>query len=257
MQLVDTHAHLDDEQFTGHEAEVLQRAQRAGVAQVIAIGITVASSRRCVALARKHAGVFASVGIHPNSAAEAQAGDWEQIEELAAAAEVVAIGETGLDRYRDHTPFEVQRDYFLRHISLSRRSGRPFVVHCRDAEADVLACLRAAAAAGPLNGVMHSFTGSAETARACLDLGLYCSFAGMVTFKNAAPLREVAAGIPLERLLVETDSPYLSPEPLRGKPNEPARVVHTAECLAELHGLTLEQFAEKTSANAKLLFGLP
>lgn len=257
MQLVDTHAHLDDEQFTGHEAEVLERARRAGVVQVIAIGITVASSRRCVALARGYAGVFASVGIHPNSAAEAHPGDWGQIEELAGEPGVVAIGETGLDRYRDHTPFEVQRDCFLRHIELSRRSGRPFVVHCRDAEADVLACLREAAVGGPLRGVMHSFTGSAETAQACLDLGLYCSFAGMVTFKKAAQLREVAAGIPLELLLVETDSPYLSPEPFRGKPNEPARVVHTAACLAELHALTLEQFAKKTTENARRLFGLP
>jgi TatD DNase family protein len=257
MQLVDTHAHLDDEQFAGHEAEVLDRSRRAGVVQVIAIGITVESSRRSVELARNHAGVYASVGIHPNSAAQAKAGDWAGIEELVGLPEVVAVGETGLDRYRDYTPFDVQRDYFLRHIELSQRSGRPFVVHCRDAEAEVLDCLREAAASGPLRGVMHSFTGSPETAQLCLDLGLFISFAGMVTFKKVTELRDVAAGVPLDRLLVETDSPYLSPEPFRGKTNEPARVAHTARCLAERHGITLEQFADRTSANARRLFGLP
>jgi TatD DNase family protein len=198
--------------------------------------------------------VYAAVGIQPNYAAAAQAGDWEVIEQLAREPKVVAIGETGLDRYWDYAPLELQQDYFTRHVELARRLDLPFVVHCRDAEAEVVAQLRELAAAGPLRGVMHSFTGDLRTAQACLDLGLHISFAGMVTYKKNEPLRSVAAAVPLDRLLVETDAPYLAPAPHRGKRNEPGFVLHTARCLAEHRGIDPEELAARTTANARELF---
>ena len=201
--------------------------------------------------------VSAAVGIQPNYAAEAKADDWVIVEQLAQEAEVVAIGETGLDRYWDFAPIDLQVDYFRRHLELSQRLGKPFVVHCRDAESDVVAELRRAAADGPLNGIMHSFCGNAETAQSCLQLGLHLSFAGMLTYKKNDGLRTLAATVPFDRLLVETDSPYLTPVPLRGKMkrNEPANVRHTAQCLAETRGVPFEEIAAVTTANAARIFG--
>jgi TatD DNase family protein len=172
-------------------------------------------------------------------------------------ARVVGIGETGLDRYWNDTPFALQEEYFARHLELGRRMDRAVVIHCRDAEADVVRMLRDAYEKhGPIRGVMHSFTGSGATAQACLAMGLHLSFAGMLTYKNAADLRAVAAKVPADRVLVETDSPYLSPVPVRGKRNEPANVVHTAACLAGLHGVSAEEMAVRTTRNARQLFGL-
>jgi TatD DNase family protein len=200
--------------------------------------------------------VWATAGIHPNHAAEAEAGDWEAIARLAGQPRVVALGETGLDLYWKDTPLAVQQDYFDRHIRLSQASGLPLVIHLRETAAEILAMLREARQRGPLAGVMHSFTGTAQEAAEFLNLGLYISFAGMVTFKKSDELRQVAAGVPADRILVETDSPYLSPEPFRGKrPNEPARVVHTAECLARLRGVHFTEFARQTTENARRLFG--
>ncbi|MEX2185209.1 MAG: TatD family hydrolase [Pirellulales bacterium] len=257
MELIDTHAHLDQEEFDADRAEVIARASAAGVAAIVAIGTTVESSAAAVRLAAEYPSVFAAVGIQPNYCAAAADGDWERIVELAAAPGVVAIGETGLDRYWDHTPFEVQQDYFDRHIRLAARMKLPFVVHMRDCGEDILSALRAAHRRhGSLCGVMHSFTGDAPLAAACVELGLYISFAGMVTFKKSAELRAVAATISADRILVETDAPYLSPEPFRGKRNEPARVVHTAVCLAAERGESIEQFAARVTANARRLFRL-
>ena len=256
MQLVDTHAHLDDEQFADDLDEVIARAHEAGVVSLVAVATTAGSSHRTVALAQRYTGVFATVGIQPNYVAEARQGDWLQVVQLADAAGVVAVGETGLDRYWDYTPFEQQQESFDRHLDLARQKDLPLVIHCRDAEADVVAALKQNAGKGSLRGVMHSFTGSAETAAACLELGLYVSFAGMVTFKKSEALRAVAAGVPLERLLVETDSPYLSPEPLRGRRNEPAHVVHTAKRLAEVKGVSAEELSRQTTQNACRLFRL-
>ena len=168
----------------------------------------------------------------------------------------MAIGETGLDRHWDYSPFDVQQDYFDRHLRLAAERNLPFIIHTRESDADVLAMLREAALRGPLRGVMHSFTGTAEIAAECVALGLYISFAGMVTFKKSNDLRTVAAGIPPDRILIETDSPYLSPDPLRGKRNEPANLVHTARRLAEVRGLGFEQFAAQTTANTRALFRL-
>jgi len=257
MHLFDTHCHLDDEQFGPDRESVIQRALSAGVEAIVAVGTTAASSAVCVELASRHETVLAAVGIQPNYAAEAQPGDWERIVALASHARVVALGETGLDRYWDFTPFDVQQDYFDRHLRLSQELRKPFIVHLRDCEADILAMLREARARGPLRGVMHSFTGTAAGAAECVALGLYISFAGMVTYKNADELRGVAASIPDDRILIETDAPYLSPHPKRGqRPNEPALLVHTAERLALVRGLTAEAFARLTTANARRLFGL-
>src|SRR5262249_20155456 len=173
-------------------------------------------------LAGREEGVFAAVGVHPNHAAEAAAGDWDAVAALAAEPRAVAVGETGLDRHWNYTPFALQEDYFARHLELGRRTAKPVVIHCREADADVLRLLRDAFERhGPVRGVMHSFSGDAATARACLEMGLHLSFAGMLTYKNAAALRSVAAQAPLDRLMVETDCPYLAPLPLPGNRNAP------------------------------------
>ena len=189
MRLFDTHCHLCDEQFEGRRAEVLQRAAEAGVETILSVGVTAASSRACAELAVHHTQVLAAVGIHPNYCAEAAAEDWDAIVKLATAPRVMALGETGLDRYWDHAPFATQQDYFDRHIRLSQELDLPFVVHQRDCEADVLELLRTARSRGPLRGVMHSFTGTAGGAAECVELGLHISFAGMVTYKKSDGLR--------------------------------------------------------------------
>jgi TatD DNase family protein len=255
--MIDTHAHLDQSDFDADRDQVLERAKGAGVEAIIVVACTAASSAACVALAEQHAGfLYASVGVQPNYTHEVVAGDWDQIVALARSGRAVALGETGLDRYWDHAPLEVQRDYFDRHLRLSQELDLPFIVHTRESDADVLAMLREARERGPLRGVMHSFTGTAETAAECVTLGMYISFAGMVTFKKSDALRDVAVTIPAERILIETDSPYLSPHPLRGRRNEPAHVLHTATCLAAHRGVTLEVFAAQTTANARALFEL-
>jgi TatD DNase family protein len=254
--LIDTHAHLDDDRFDADRDEVVARAKAAGVTTIVAIGTTAENSARVLALAGKYEGVFASVGIHPNNAAAAQPGDWDRVVDLAKNDRVVALGETGLDRHWDDTPFDLQQDYFDRHLRLMQATGLPVVVHMRDCQADVLAMLRDARTRGPLVGIMHSYTGDAAGAHECCELGLYISFAGMVTYKKLQNLRDVAAGVPADRILVETDSPYLSPEPLRGKRNEPANVVYTAQVVAAACGLSFDDFAALSTANAQRLFNL-
>jgi TatD DNase family protein len=255
--LIDTHAHLEDDKFENDRKEVVERAKAAGVSAIIAIGTTARNSANVVELAHKHAGVFASVGIHPNNAANAAAGDWRTITRLAKEKRVVALGETGLDRYWDDTPFDQQQDYFDRHLRLMQEIGLPVVIHMRDCLEDMLAMLREARKRGPLTGVMHSYTGNAAAAAECCEMGLFISFAGMVTYKKSTDLREIAAGVPADRILVETDSPYLSPEPLRAKRNEPAHVVHTARVIATARGMSFEDFAALSTENAKRLFKLP
>lgn len=257
MQLFDTHAHLDDEQFDQARDEVVERARAVGVGAIVAVGTTASSSETCVELTARYDIVHAAVGIQPNYCAEAGPGDWDRVKALAQQPGVVALGETGLDRHWDYTPFDVQQDYFDRHLRLSQELNLPFIVHMRDCGGDILAMVTEAASRGPLRGVMHSFTGDTELAAKCVGLGLYISFAGMVTYKKSTELREVAASIPDDRILIETDAPYLSPHPKRGqRPNEPALVIHTAECLAETRGVSIEQFAQATSENARKLFRL-
>jgi TatD DNase family protein len=257
MQLVDTHAHLDQPEFDDDRPEVVARAKEAGVETIIAIGISADTSEACAGLVGEFESVRAAVGMQPNYLADAKPGDWDRIVALIDLPGVVAIGETGLDRYWDFTPFNMQQDYFDRHIRLSQERGLPFIVHMRDCDEDILVMLREARQRGALNGVLHSFTGSQAMADESLAMGLYISFAGMVTFKKSAELRSIAATVPADRILVETDSPYLTPEPVRKiKRNEPAHVRHTAAHLAEVRGVTLEAFAAQTTANAKRLFRL-
>lgn len=255
----DTHAHLFDERFATDLPEVMDRAQAAGVVTVAAIGIDRVSSLQSVEIARKYPDhLIAAVGIQPNHVAECEAGDWETIVALAESRGVVrAIGETGLDRYWDRTPFPDQEVMFIRHLELAYRLQLPVVIHCREAEADVVRVLRMRyEQTGPVAGVMHSFTGDEQTARQCLEMGLHISFAGMVTYKTAENLRAIARIVPSDRLLVETDCPYLAPVPCRGKRNEPAFVVHTARMLAETRGEPWERLAEQTTINASSLFGV-
>lgn len=258
MELFDTHAHLTDEALAGDETAVLARAAAAGVCRILTVATSAATSRAGVALAERHRGVWAAVGIHPNDADGVQPGDWETVVALVEHPRVVAVGETGLDGYWKKVPLPQQVDYFERHLQLAQERDLPVIIHLRDTAAEILAVLRSASGRGPLRGVMHSFTGSAEQAAAFLELGLHLSFAGMVTFKKSQALREVAAHVPADRLLIETDAPYLSPEPLRGRhPNEPARLIHTAACLAEVRGVSLETLATQTTANARALFRVP
>lgn len=253
----DTHAHLDQDNFDQDRDEVLARAQAAGVNDIIAMGVTAASSKACVALANRYSGVHAAVGIQPNYVHEAQPDDWPAVVELARQPNVVALGETGLDRYWDDAPFDLQQDYFDRHLRLSQETGLPFIVHMRECEQDILVMLREAAKRGPLSGIMHSFTGPPDMAAECVELGLYISFAGMVTYKKSDALRATSTTVPLDRLLIETDAPYLSPEPVRKiRRNEPAHVVHTCQCLADARHLPVGEVAAATTANAKRLFQL-
>lgn len=257
MPLVDTHAHLDQEEFADDRAALIERAKTAGVESIIAIGVRAVSSEAVVRIAGQHPEVFAAVGIQPNYVAEVEPDEWDRIVALVDRPRVVALGETGLDRYWDRAPFDLQLEYFDRHIRLAQQRDLPFVVHMRECDEDVLVMLREARRRGPLRGVMHSYTGTIQGAAEYVSLGMHISFAGMVTYKKSDDLRAVAASVPDDRILVETDSPYLSPEPKRGKRNEPANVVHTATRLAQVRGVTPEAFFAQTTANAKALFRLP
>lgn len=256
MELFDTHAHLDDEQFHGQLSGVLQRGRMSGVATILTVGTTRASSETSVRIASQFPQVYAAVGIQPNCGAQSVADDWDHVVKLARDPRVRAIGETGLDAYWDCTPFDVQQRLFDAHLRLSQEIGLPVIVHMRDCGVATVEMLVAARARGPLCGVMHSFTGTPNIARQCLALGLHISFSGIVTFKKSGELREIARMVPDDRIVIETDSPYLAPHPQRGKkPNEPAWLVHTAQCLADVRGVPLELFAESTTANARRLFG--
>jgi len=259
--LLDTHAHLDAEEFAPDRREVIARAEAQGIVAIICPGITAASSEAAVQLAAEYAGIYAAVGIQPNYCADAAEGDWERIVALVGRPKVVAIGEIGLDRYWDFTTLDVQKEYFDRHLRLAQDRDLPVILHCRDADADLLPMLRDAASRGPLQGVMHSFSGDERWLAACVELGLYVSFSGAVTYTNRKfePLRQAAKAAPGDRILIETDSPYIVPHPLRGKQprNEPANLVLTARRLAEIRGQSADELAAQTTANARRLFRLP
>ena len=256
MRLVDTHAHLDFPEFDSDREEVIRRSKLAGVVCVVNVGADLASSRRAVELAGRTEGVRAGVGIHPHEADHVTEEAWGEIEDLCGRPGVVAIGETGLDYYRDLSDRGRQRELFERHLELARRKGLPVAVHSREAHGDMQTILEKAAGEGELRGVMHCFSGSEEMAQACMRLGLFISFAGTVTYPNARKLQDVCRGVPIERMLVETDSPYLAPQARRGKRNEPGFVRFTAEGIAQLKGLSVEDVARVTTLNAEKLFGL-
>ena len=240
--------------YGGETKDVLQRARAAGVSRMTVIGTRAADSEAAVQLSENEEGVFCAVGIHPNDVDDVDEKEWGRIKDLVDTGEVSAIGETGLDWFRTVASKENQQLFFDRHIGLSQATELPLVIHTRESIRDVLNALAKATQQKPMTGVLHAFSGTAEEAVEALDLGFYIGFAGMVTFRSAESLREVAKTVPLDRLLIETDSPFLSPEPLRGKRNEPAHVVHTARCLANIRGETIESLAAATTANACRLF---
>jgi len=257
MRLFDSHAHLHFPGFAEDLDAVLERARAAGVVGMVTIGTDRETNRASVALAEKLPDVYATVGIHPHDAAEAVEADFEEMERLArGSASVVALGEMGLDFYRNLSPPDVQAQVFRRQIALARQVGKPVVLHCRDAHAETLAIL-AEERVGDVGGVMHCFSGDVPIARRCLDLGLYLSLAGPVTYKNARALPDVARFAPADRVLIETDCPFLPPHPYRGQRNEPAYVALTAARVAELRGEPDDALAETTARNAARLFRLP
>jgi TatD DNase family protein len=253
LELFDTHAHLHFPEFDADRSAVLERARHAGVRRMLTIGTEVPTSRAAIALAEHEPDVWASVGVHPHDAGDADEAALEEIERLARGPRVVAVGEIGLDFFRDLSPRDAQARVFRRLLGVARRVRKPVIVHCRDAHAEVLAIL-ADERVGEVSGVMHCFSGDVEIARRCLDLGLYISLAGPVTYKNARALPDVARFVPEDRLVVETDCPYLPPTPHRGKRNEPAYVALTAAHVAGLRGADPEALCDALTANAAKLF---
>ncbi len=255
MILVDTHAHLDDARFEGQLADILSRAQEAQVRAIITVGADLDSSRAAVALAEQYPQVYAAVGIHPHEAARVVDNDLRELTRLGEHPKVVAIGETGLDFYRNLSPRDSQQDVFVAQLRLAMDMGKPVVIHDRDAHAETLAILKELAQ--DWRGVLHCFSAGYEMAIEALELGFDLSFAGPVTFQNARELHALVPRLPLERLLIETDCPWLAPHPHRGKRNEPAYVRLVAAKIAALHKVPLQRVAAITTANAEQLFGLP
>jgi TatD DNase family protein len=254
--MIDSHAHLTDTRFAGEVEEVLQRARDAGLTAIVTIATGVEDSREAAALADTQPLVFATAGIHPHSADQATDAALEAIRSLAGRPRVVAIGETGLDYYYDNAPRDVQRLAFERQLELAVELDLPVVVHAREADEDVIALLRAAP--GALRGVLHCFSSGRTLLETGLELGWYVSFAGMITFSRYSPAdAELLRMVPLDRLLVETDSPYLAPAPHRGKRNEPCRVGQVARVAAELRGEHFETLVAATERNARELYRLP
>lgn len=251
--LIDTHCHLYSDQFDADRPAALERAGAAGVPRMIAIGYDLPSSRSAIALAQESALVWATAGIQPHYAQVTGESEISELRRLLAQPRVVALGEIGLDYYHDRAPHDLQEALFRRQLALARELDLPVVIHSRDAREDTIRILRDAARGQP--GVMHSFSGDWEYAEACLEVGFYLSFSGPLTFKKAAELHEVARRAPLDRILIETDAPYLTPHPFRGKRNEPAYVRYVAEALAGLRDQPLEAIAAATTANAERLFG--
>jgi len=264
IDLVDSHCHLDSPQFDADREAVIGRSAESGVTRVVNPGVDVPSSRAAVALAQQHESIYAAVGTHPHDAKTLDADALEELKRLARSPKVVAIGEIGLDYYRNLSPHDVQRRAFEMQLELAAELGLPVIVHDRDAHDDVLAVLshwRAAlhARRSTLHehpGVLHSFSGDVAMAEQAVALGFFVGVSGPVTHKNADRLRQVVRAVPSERLLVETDAPYLTPQPRRGQRNEPAYVHMVAQAVADVRGLTLEQAAAQTTANACVLFEL-
>ncbi|GAB2891783.1 TatD family hydrolase [Uliginosibacterium flavum] len=249
---VDSHCHIDFEDLAAQGEVLFERMAAAQVSHAVCIGVSLENFPRVLALAESHANVFASVGVHPEHS-EGEDPDVARLLELAAHPKVIAIGETGLDYYWHKDQPEWQRERFRTHIRAARECGKPLVIHTRDSAADVLRLMREENA-GEVGGVMHCFTETLEVAQAAIEQGFYISFSGIVTFKSANQLKEVAAAIPLEHILIETDSPYLAPVPYRGKLNEPSYVPHVAVEVARLRGISVEEVAAATTANFFRLF---
>ncbi|MBQ2957125.1 MAG: TatD family hydrolase [Clostridia bacterium] len=257
MRLFDTHAHLTSERFKSDRDEVIQRLTEAGVELVLLVGDASVEDQPVYPLAEAHPNFYAATGVHPHEASAWNEEVSERIIRWMAHPKSVALGEIGLDYYYDLSPREIQRQAFDEQLELAYQLKKPVILHVREAHGDATDMLTARVKAGRMPaGVMHCYTGSWESAKQYLNMGLYISFTGAVTFKNAPKLSEVAANLPADRILVETDCPYMTPVPLRGKRNEPAFVVHTAEKIAEIRGVSPEEFALQALENGKRLFGI-
>ncbi len=262
IDLVDSHCHLDLRQFNADRDAVIARMAESGIRYAVNPGVDLPSSRAAVALAlRQHECIYAAVGIHPHEAKTLDAAVLEELKTLACSPKAVAIGEIGLDYYRDFSPRDAQWRAFEAQLELAAELDLPVIVHDRDAHDDVLAILRDWHSSLPsprstLYGVVHSFSGDVAMAEQVVALGFFIGVSGPVTYKNADRLRQVVRAVPLERLLIETDAPYLTPQPHRGQRNEPAYVSLVAQAVADVRGVTLEQVASQTTANARALFGL-
>ena len=254
MRVFDTHCHLDDEKFNEDRQEAYQRMMDAGVGRCVCVGSDLASSRRCLDFAHSHAGVYAAAGVHPHEAKDAPDTYLDTLAAQLSESKAVALGEIGLDYYYDFSPRDIQKKVMDEQVNLAIRLQKPVIFHIRDAHGDMVDYFRGRSVLPA--GIIHCFSGSAETAREYVKMGFYISFAGPLTFKKAPHLWEAAQVVPLERLLVETDSPYLAPEPLRGRRNEPANVVWVLKKLAALRDLPEEEMARITWENACRIYGI-
>ena len=252
LNLVDSHCHINFDALQDDLAQVLARAQDNGVEYMLCVSVNLDDYPQVLGLAQQHANIFASVGVHPDTE-DIREPEAEQLAKLAEEPLVIAIGETGLDYFRKQGDLEWQRQRFVQHIRAARLAGKPLIIHTREAKSDTLAIMREEGA-HEVGGVMHCFVEDWETAQQAMEMNFYISFSGIVTFKNAEILRDVARRMPDDRILIETDAPYLAPVPHRGKTNEPSYVKHVAECLAELRGQSLQQVAQYTTENFFRLF---
>lgn len=251
--MIDSHSHIYGPRYAEDRDAVITRAVDAGVQQLLQVGCNLEESRQVVALAEAHPGIYASVGVHPHDADSVTPEVLNAIEELSHHPKVLSWGEIGLDFYYDNSPRDIQKAAFTAQLKRLTKRDLPVVIHTRDAEPETLALLRDDPP--PKGGHVHCFTGSAEMARELLTMGFHIGFTGIITFGSAKALRDVVAEVPLERMLIETDSPYLAPKPHRGKRNEPAFVVHVAQMIADIHQTTLEQVVAQTSDNFYALYG--
>lgn len=249
----DTHTHLDDEKFDQDRELVIENLKKEGVSLAVNVGADLMSSKNSIALSEQYDFIYAAVGVHPNEVGEMQDKDLETLAKMAEHEKVVAIGEIGLDYHYDEPERDVQKVWFEKQLQLAQALDMPFIIHDRDAHQDTMEMIKKV---GYFNGVMHCFSGSCEMAKIMLDLGFYISIAGQVTFKNAPKVREVAKMIPIDRLLIETDSPYLTPEPHRGERNNSANVRFTCVKIAELKGISAEELAKMTLENGKKFYGI-
>ncbi|MCD7036633.1 TatD family hydrolase [Metabacillus sp. GX 13764] len=253
--LFDTHAHLNDLQYEDDLLEVMNRAREEGVENIVVVGFDRPTIVKAMELTETYDFIYAAVGWHPVDAIDMTDDDLNWIKELASHPKVVALGEMGLDYHWDKSPKDVQKEVFKKQIALAKEVKLPIIIHNRDATQDVLDILQSEGAE-EVGGIMHCFTGSVEVARQCIDMNFYISLGGPVTFKNAKKPKEVAAEIPLDKLLIETDCPYLAPHPLRGKRNEPSYIRYVAEEIANLRGMTADEVGSQTTENAKKFFGI-
>src|SRR5579864_5378248 len=256
LELVDSHAHVDMAEFDSDRTDMLARAQAAGVRNILAIGGAPGALASSIPFAERYDWIYAAAGIHPHEAKLATPAHYDELAKLAQHPKFLAWGEIGLDYHYDHSPRDVQQRVFIEQLELARRAGRPVIIHCRDAWPDCLAILEKHWRSSGLGGIFHCFSGTLEEAQRGREMGFLISFAGNVTYPKAQNLREVAAALPLESILIETDSPFLAPQPFRGRRNEPAFIAEVARTLAPVRNLAPQRVAAATAANFREFFGL-